>query len=827
VSGTLADRLPEDPSGGAVLDAFLAWCAEQELDLYPHQEEAILELFDGSNVVLSTPTGSGKSLVALALHAASLAAGRRSWYTAPVKALVSEKFFALCRDLGPDNVGLITGDATVNPEAPVICATAEILAGMALRHGAEAPVDDVVMDEFHYYGDPGRGVAWQIPLVTLSRARFLLLSATLGPVDRFLTDLRHRTGRRSVEIGAVDRPVPLDFTYRETPLLDSVAELVASGRTPVYVVHFTQAAATEQAQALLSVPVTGAAERKELGRVLAEERFSSPFGKELRRALAQGVGIHHAGMLPRYRLLVERLAQAGLLRVVCGTDTLGVGVNIPIRTVLFARLCKYDGSTTRVLDVREFHQIAGRAGRKGFDTEGSVWVQAPEHVVENRRLEERAATDPSRRRKLVRRKAPEHGYAPWNEDTMQRLLVGRPEPLRSRFEVTPTMVLEVLDRPGDGCAALRALLRDNHEPRDRQRLHARRAIAIFRSLRDESIIEILDHEDDLGRRVRVNTDLQAEFRLNQPLSPFVVSMIESLDPETPEYALDVLSVVESSIDNPQVVLRAQQQRARDELYGRLRAEGVEYEERQRLLAEVTWPKPLEGLLYDRFGAFRRRHPWVAGDTVRPKSVARALRERSLTFGDFVVDLGLRRSEGVLLRYLTEVYRALVQTVPDNFRTEELDDLTDWLGALVRGVDSSLLDEWERLLGGEGRRAADTATAERSGPVDVVADRRGFRALVRSAAFGWVIALTRGDRERLPAWAFDAAAPYLAEFGPPPTDPGARGPAWFDFDESTGAVLQILLDPDESGAWCLRGHVDVDASRASGTAVLVLDAVEER
>ncbi|MBM3685131.1 MAG: DEAD/DEAH box helicase, partial [Actinobacteria bacterium] len=357
MSGTLADRLPEDPSGGAVLDAFLAWCAEQELDLYPHQEEAILELFDGSNVVLSTPTGSGKSLVALALHAASLAAGRRSWYTAPVKALVSEKFFALCRDLGPDNVGLITGDATVNPEAPVICATAEILAGMALRHGAEAPVDDVVMDEFHYYGDPGRGVAWQIPLVTLSRARFLLLSATLGPVDRFLTDLRHRTGRRSVEIGAVDRPVPLDFTYRETPLLDSVAELVASGRTPVYVVHFTQAAATEQAQALLSVPVTGAAERKELGRVLAEERFSSPFGKELRRALAQGVGIHHAGMLPRYRLLVERLAQAGLLRVVCGTDTLGVGVNIPIRTVLFARLCKYDGSTTRVLDVREFHQI--------------------------------------------------------------------------------------------------------------------------------------------------------------------------------------------------------------------------------------------------------------------------------------------------------------------------------------------------------------------------------------------------------------------------------------------------------------------------------------
>ena len=824
---TLTDRLPDDPSGDAVLDAFLGWCADQGVELYPHQEEAILELLDGANVILSTPTGSGKSLVALALHAASLADGRRSWYTAPVKALVSEKFFALCRDLGPDNVGLITGDATVNPDAPVVCATAEILANLALRHGADAPVDDVVMDEFHYYGDPGRGDAWQIPLVTLPHARFLLLSATLGPVDRFLTDLGRRTGRRSVEIGAVERPVPLDYTYRETPLHESVGDLVSSGRTPVYVVHFTQADATEQAQALLSMPILSADERRRLGAVLAEERFNSPFGKELRRALAQGVGIHHAGMLPRYRLLVERLAQAGLLRVICGTDTLGVGVNIPIRTVLFARLCKYDGSTTRVLDVREFHQIAGRAGRKGFDTEGSVWVQAPEHVVENRRLEERAAADPSRRRKIVKRKPPEHGYAHWTEDSMQRLIAGRPEPLRSRFEVTPAMILEVLDRPGDGCAALRSILRDNHEPPAARRTHVRRAVAIFRSLRDEGIIEILDAPDDLGRSVRVNLELQAEFRLNQPLSPFVVSMIESLDPEAPDYALDVLSVVESSLDGPQPVLRAQQKRARDELYGRLRSEGVEYEERQRLLAEVTWPKPLEDLLYERFNAFRRRHPWVAGDTVRPKSVARALREGGLTFGDFVVDLGIRRSEGVLLRYLSDAYRALVQTVPDACRTDELDDLTDWLGAVVRGVDSSLLDEWERLLGGDARTVPARDESTSTGPVDVLADRRALRALVRNAAFGWVVALARGDRTRLPDWAFDAVAPFVEQWGPPSTAPDARGPAWFSFDPDTGVVNQVLADPEESGAWCCIGHLDVEASRAAGTAVLVLDAVEER
>lgn len=827
MSATLTSRLPDDPSGAAILDAFLGWCVDQGVELYPHQEEAVLELLDGAHVVLSSPTGSGKSLVALALHAASLARGRRSWYTAPVKALVSEKFFALCRDLGADNVGLITGDATVNPDAPVICATAEILANLALRHGSAAPVDDVVMDEFHYYGDTGRGAAWQIPLVTLPHARFLLLSATLGPVGHLLDDLERRTGGRAVEIGAVERPVPLDYTYRETPLHESVADLLTSGRTPVYIVHFTQADATEQAQALLSMPILSAAERRHLGEVLAGERFTSPFGKELRRALAQGVGIHHAGMLPRYRLLVERLAQAGLLRVICGTDTLGVGVNIPIRTVLFARLCKYDGSTTRVLDVREFHQIAGRAGRKGFDTEGSVWVQAPEHVVENRRLDERAAADPRRRRKVVKRKPPEHGYAHWTEESMARLIAGRPEPLRSRFEVTPSMVLEVLDRPGDGCGALRTLLRDNHEPPAARRTHIRRAVAIVRSLRDEGIIELLEEPDDLGRRVRVNLELQAEFRLNQPLSPFVVSMIESLDPSSPDYALDVLSVVESSLDAPQPVLRAQQKRARDELYGRLRSEGVDYEERQRLLAEVTWPKPLEELLYDRFNAFRRRHPWVAGDTVRPKSVARALCEAGLTFGDFVVDLGIRRSEGVLLRYLSDAYRALVQTVPDACRTDELDDVTDWLGAVVRGVDSSLLDEWERLVGGEVRGMASEAPQSPSTTVDVLGDRRALRALVRNAAFGWVVALARGDRARLPAWAFEAISPFVDRFGQPSTAPDARGPALFDFDPDTGRVLQILLDPDDSGAWCCTGHLDAEASRAAGAAVLVLDAIEER
>ena len=183
MSVSLADLLPDaqwDPSSDVLLDRFLEYTAGKRLTLYPAQEEAILELLDGKNVILNTPTGSGKSLVASAMHFASLARGQRSVYTCPIKALVNEKWMALCREFGPDKVGLSTGDATVNRDAPILCCTAEVLANIALREGADADVDDVVMDEFHYYADRDRGVAWQVPLLTMPQARFLLMSATLG-----------------------------------------------------------------------------------------------------------------------------------------------------------------------------------------------------------------------------------------------------------------------------------------------------------------------------------------------------------------------------------------------------------------------------------------------------------------------------------------------------------------------------------------------------------------------------------------------------------------------------------------------------------------------
>ena len=692
----LGDFMPETPGSDELLDAFLEWSVAAGLELYPHQEEAVLRLLAGENVVLSTPTGSGKSLVALAGAFATLAQGRRTTYTAPIKALVSEKFFELTAALGPANVGMVTGDASVNGGAPVIACTAEILAQRTLRSGADTPADLVVMDEFHYYGDRDRGWAWQVPLLQLPRAQFLLMSATLGDTTALRRDLTARTGRDTALVASAERPVPLDVEYRETPLHVSIEELLKTGQAPVYIVHFTQREATARAQSLTSLKVLNAEQKAAVKEAVGGFRFDTPIGKDLRRFVLAGIGVHHAGLLPKYRLLTEKLAQQGHLKLICGTDTLGVGVNVPIRTVLFTQLYKYDGRRTRVLSVRDFQQIAGRAGRRGFDTVGSVWVQAPQHAVENKRAAMRAAGDPKKLRKLVRSKPPERGYAPYDDKTLARLWDGTPEMLQSSFDVTHSMMLNVLDRPGDGCAAMKRLLVDNHEPRSRQRRHIRKAVGVFRSLIDAEIVEVLDEPDGLGRPVRVNLDLQDEFRLNQPLGLFALEAVSVLDSEAPDYHLQALSVVESVLEDPMAVLLAQRDKAKDELMTRMKDEGVEYEERMERLAEVTWPRPEAEFIDPAFDVFARHHPWVGHLRPSPKSVVRDMVEHTDTFNQYVSRYGLKRSEGLVLRYLTDCYKALVQTVPAAAVNEQLGEATEWLGALVRGVDSSLLDEWERL-----------------------------------------------------------------------------------------------------------------------------------
>jgi len=836
----LIDQLPATPEPDALYDAFSLWATGKGLELYPAQTEALIELVSGANVILATPTGSGKSLVATGAHFAALAEGRRSVYTAPIKALVSEKFFALCATFGADRVGMLTGDASVNPTAPIICCTAEVLANQALREGAAADVGLVVMDEFHFYAEPDRGWAWQVPLLELTGAQFLLMSATLGDVTRFVDDLSRRTHRPTAVVSSAERPVPLFFHYAMTPLHETLEELLATGQAPVYVVHFTQASAIERAQALMSVNVCSRAEKDAIAEMIGSFRFTSGFGKTLSRLVRHGIGVHHAGMLPRYRRLVEQLAQAGLLKVICGTDTLGVGINVPIRTVLFTALSKYDGVRMRHLKAREFHQIAGRAGRAGFDTAGTVVVQAPDWEIDNQRSLAKAGDDMKKRRKIVRKKAPE-GTVSWSQTTFDKLVGADPEPLTSSFAVTHAMVLNVIARPGDAVVAARKLLEDNHETRPAQLRHLRRAIAILRALLTAGVVEKLEVPDGTGRTLRLTVDLQADFALNQPLSPFALAALEVLDTESPSYALDVLSVLESTLDDPRQVLSAQRFKARGEAVAQMKAEGIEYEERMELLESVTHPMPLLQLLTAAFEIYRRGHPWVEDFALSPKSVARDMYERAMSFGEYVAFYNLSRSEGLVLRYLADAYKALRHTVPEDARTEEIDDLTEWLGELVRQVDSSLLDEWEALRspGQEGPAVVAGGRATDDGPPPVTRNVRAFKVLVRNALFRRVelFALRRwidlGELDAGCGWDADAwqdaVQDYFDVHDSVGTGPDARGPKFLVLDDTpegrpgVWAVRQIFDDPDGDHDWGITAEVDLAGSDEQGEAVIrILD-----
>jgi len=848
MSGTLVPTMTtpallDDPSDLSALRArgadpdelfasFAAWAEANGTTLYPAQEEALIELVSGANVVLATPTGSGKSLVATGALYAALArssAGRgRSLYTAPIKALVSERFFALCDVFGAANVGMLTGDASVNHEAPIIACTAEVLANIALREGADADIGLVVMDEFHFYGDPDRGWAWQVPLLELPNAQFLLMSATLGDVTFLREDLTRRTGRPTALVANAERPVPLHYYYATTPMHETIQDLLDTKQAPIYVVHFTQASALERAQALMSVNVSTKEEKAAIADLIGAFRFSTAFGTTLSRLVRHGIGVHHAGMLPKYRRLVEQLAQAGLLKVICGTDTLGVGINVPIRTVVFSALSKYDGVRTRLLQAREFHQIAGRAGRAGYDTAGTVVVQAPDHEVENLKQFAKVADDPKRRRKLVRRKVPE-GMVPWSESTMTRLVDATPEPLTSNMRVSTAMILDVVDRPGDPFIAMRRLLTDNHEPRKRQLKHIREAVGIARSLLQAGVLERLDQAEPDGRRYRLTVDLPPDFALNQPLSTFALAAVDVLDPASETYALDVVSVIEATLEDTRQILAAQLNKARGEAVAQMKAEGIEYDERMELLDDVTYPKPLEELLGHTFEVYRQSNPWAADGQLSPKSVVREMWERAFTFREFVSVYGLTRSEGAVLRYLSDAFKALRSGVPAAARTEQLTDIVEWLGELVRQVDSSLLDEWEQLTSPDQPLDAPVTVPARPRPL--TGNERAFTAMVRNALFRRVELFARqrwydlGQLDGDSGWTSErweeVVRAYFAEHDDVGIGADARGPALLIIDRQPGVwrVRQILDDPAGDHDWGFDVEVDLEASDEEGAAVL--------
>ncbi len=825
-----------DPSSGPstdpsdVLDAFTAWAEAGGRPLYAHQEDAALALASGDHVILATPTGSGKSLVAIAGVLLALQRGQRAVWTAPIKALVAEKFFDLVAVLGAERVGLATGDASINADAPVLVCTAEVYANHVLATGERSEFGFACLDEFHYYAERDRGWAWQIPLLEATGTQFLLASATLGDMTAIAGDLERRSGRPVTEITSVHRPTPLHHQWRTTPVAESVLEAVRDGLSPVYVVHATQASAIERAQSLTSLPLTDRSQRERIAAVLRAERFPKGFGQTLSRLLGFGVGVHHAGMLPRYRRLVERLAGEGLLPVICGTDTLGVGVNIPIRTVLLTALTKFDGTRVRVFTAREFHQLAGRAGRPGFDPDGHVWAQAPEHVIENQRAASRVGDDAKAKRKLVKAKPPD-GFVHFDEATMDRLIAARPEPLTSRFRVTTDLVATVLRRP-DGPDALKRLLADNHDPVARRRDHRRRAIAVYRSLEAAGVAERRRDEQGRCTGVRVGSldddGDDTALRFSSPLVPFAIEVVGALEVDDPNHTLDVVSIVESVLDDPRQVLMAQTDAARSAAIAQMKADGVPYEERIERLDGITAPRPLAELLDACFETYRDRHPWIDARP-SPKSVVREMLEGGDTFGTIVGRYRLERSEGLVLRYLTDAWRTLGRSLPEDLLTDPVRDVVEWLGALVRATDATLMDEWERLAGGEvvDRDAPVAPSVAPAGPP------AAWRTAVRTAAFGWVDLLARRDHRRLAercGWSSEelwaAMAPYWSQHAAIDVDADARSAAWFQLREEPGrwVVTQQLVDPAGDGDWRFEAEVDLETALADGAPTLRLVAL---
>jgi superfamily II RNA helicase len=819
---------------GALLDGFLDYVKDRGVELYQAQEEAILALFDGGNVILNTPTGSGKSLVATALHFHSLATGRRSFYTCPIKALVNEKFLALCNEFGADQVGMITGDASVNSKAPIICCTAEILANMALREGEKAPVDDVIMDEFHYYSDRERGVAWQLPLLTMPNARFLLMSATMGDTTFFEKGLKELTGRDTIVVRSNDRPVPLTFVYQETLLHETIKSLLSSGKAPIYLVNFTQRDCAEEAQKLMSVDFATKEEKAAIAAVLSGVKFSSPYGKEIQRLLKHGIGLHHAGLLPKYRLLVEQLAQKGLLKVISGTDTLGVGVNVPIRTVLFTKLCKFDGSKATILSVRDFQQISGRAGRKGFDDHGTVVVQAPEHVVENMSMESKAAGDPKKLKKIVKKKPPERGYVHWDVNTFNRLISSPPEPLTSSFQVSHGMLLNILSRDGDGCRAMKKLIRECHETPQSKKTLTKTAFQMFRSLVERGIIRFEWLAEYRHKKILVDSNLQTDFSLNQSLALYLLDTIKLLDPYSPDFALDLLTLVESILENPELILRKQLDRIKSRKMAEMKADGIEYEERMAELEKLEYPKPNRDFIYETFNRFAATHPWVGNENIRPKSIAREMYESFFSFEEYIRDYEQQRAEGLLLRYLMEVYKVLVQTVPESYRNEEIEAMIDYFGRMIRSIDSSLLDEWEKLRNPTLLLETEVEQAAHEAP-DITRDMRAFTVQIRNEVFRFVRTLAAGDAEGALAlieggtWTIpllsSAVNPYFDEHEAIVTDRQARHPQHCRVkpqkDPEGWRVEQTLIDPAEHNDWQVSFFIDRQKSREQNRPVLEL------
>ncbi len=547
---------------------------------------------------------------------------------------------------------------------------------------------------------------------------------------------------------------------------------------------------------------------------------------------------------------------------------------MPIHTEVLTSLTKYDGVKSRRLRSREFHQIAGRAGRAGFDSEGLVIAEAPEHDIENAKLVQKAGGDPKKLRKIKRKKPPE-GFVNWNEQTFERLVASSPEVLRPHMRVSHSMVLSLVERGGDALENISDLIDLSMQTPDEKVQLKARAEEILDTLVATGVVEkelvgagsagaaesvegdegadgvggaddegcakgVEDADGDKDTEgaegaswnYSLTMEMPASFSLDQPLSPFLLAVLDMLSMEDPNYALDLISLVEATLENPFSVLRAQQRRARDEAAAEMKAAGIGFEERLERLANVSYPRPLEDELNAAFEHYCEAVPWARDYELAPKSVLRDMIETASDFKTYVARYKIARSEGTLLRYLSDVFRVLARTIPEARRDERLNEVIDWLRFMVQSIDSSLMDEWAQT----GDSADDIALAPPPSANAVVADRRGLVILVRNALFLRVRLASLGRCDELGS--LDCEAGYGAAHWERVLegfyevheeiriDADARSHAYLLIDEADEVgehlwhVRQIFLDEDADCDFAIAADVDLDATQEEGEAVFV-------
>ncbi len=426
-----------------------------DLEPYPVQEQAFARIFAGESVLVTVPTGTGKTLMAKAGIQKALDSGQRAVYTTPLRALTEEKYRELCEDFGEVNVGFATGDFKVNREAPIQVEVAEILWNRIFGDRGRCPADIVIMDEGHYFNDFERGYVWEQSIIGLHPdAQLVILSATVGRPEQFChwVELTRRVPMKLVE--SRERKVPLYHEYHESYLIEMVRELAASEDVPAIIFVFGRERCFDTARLLKSCRrFTSDEEKQRIEKLCDEALLDSGVSKELRSLLVHGIGIHHAGILPRYKRLVEEMALERLIKFVVSTETISAGINLPAKRVVFPSLRKYIRRKARLVTPAEYHQMSGRAGRPQFDKEGIALVLAPENVVQDMRKEIKDAKKKGHRvdEERIRRGAYSRARADakrrddviWDAEIHQQLVKGEPAELRSKTRITAEQVLAI------------------------------------------------------------------------------------------------------------------------------------------------------------------------------------------------------------------------------------------------------------------------------------------------------------------------------------------------------------------------------------------------